>query len=121
MADTTNYKENFTNICQNIDVKNYIKALLRYYHNHDDIPKYVDYDLFLKTQSEILIEYFIDDYLNGKTDFIENTDFIVLLLFPFTSDIYFHTIFSNEFANNYEKIIIPDYIKKIIKKLIKEN
>jgi hypothetical protein len=121
MDDTTNYKENFTNICKNIDVKNYIKALIRYYHNKNYVPEYVDYDLFLKTQSEILTEYFIDDYLHGKTDFIESKEFIVLLLFPFASDIYVDTIFSNEFANKYEKIIIPDYIKKIIKKLIKEN
>lgn len=114
--DETNYQEKFTNICQNIDIQNYIKALIRYYHG--DVPKYVNYNLFLETQCEILTEYFTEDYLHGKTNFIESTHFIVLLLFPFASDIYVDTIFSNEFANKYEKIIIPDYIKKIINKII---
>ena len=62
-----------------------LKIILRYYHYHDDVPKYVNYDLFLETQYELLIEYFIEDYLHGKTDFIESKEFIVL--FPFASDI----------------------------------
>jgi hypothetical protein len=63
-------------------------------------------------------EYFVEDYLHGSTTFIECKNFMSILLVPFYSDICHDYISSNEFVNKYEKIVISDYIKKIINKII---
>lgn len=108
-------------LCQNIDIQNYITALIRYYHDENNLPEYIYYNDFLDKQCEILTEYFVEDYLYNNPDFITNNKFIAILLVPFSADVCYDYICSNEFVNKFEKIVIPDYIKKIINKIIKNN
>jgi hypothetical protein len=45
-----NYQEYFKKLCENIDIQNYIESLIRYYH--ENVPEYINYNLFLEKQCE---------------------------------------------------------------------